>query len=245
MYCYKCGNKVNENSKYCGKCGTKLKNIIENKGIDGKETDEFEGNLEIKENEEKTEMVNETNEYTDESETKTSVASEYLYFSNIPYRTFIPRLLYYIEKGFMFIISILILSFIQDQMNAGENLKFIIYIIRFFTEFAIWLFWSEVINLAKELLDLKYIDVKRNTKKEIITAICITEIICYASASYYFMNPSDSTVLKLTGAILNDSFIESLIDVLFVFKVPVLFIIVAGVLEYIKYKFYIVRKEND
>ena len=59
----------------------------------------------------------------------------------------------YIEKGFNIIVGILILIFIKEQIDAGENLKFIIYIIRFIVNFIVLLFWGEVITELKELFD--------------------------------------------------------------------------------------------
>ena len=107
------------------------------------------------------------------------------------------------------------------------------------------LFWGEVITELKELFGLKYSNIKDNTTKEKIITTSVIKMICLMITTYYFMNPSDMTVLELGGAIINDSFIEALIDTIFAFKVPVVFWILSGIVDFIKYKKYIIKKEED
>lgn len=190
--------------------------------------------------------INITKEHKkDEVDSTNSLESEFVFLSNIPHRNLIPIILNYIGKGFSIIVGILILIFVKEQIDAGENLKFIIYIIRFIVNFIVLLFWGEVITELKELFGLKYSDIKDNTTKEKIITTSVIKMICLMITTYYFMNPSDMTVLELGGAIINDSFIEALIDTIFAFKVPVVFWILSGIVDFIKYKKYIIKKEED
>lgn len=170
--------------------------------------------------------------------------SEFVFLPNIPKRNLILKILNYVDKGFTIIVGILILIFIKEQIDAGENLKFIIYIIRFITTFFVLFFWGEVINETKELLNLKYVDIKNNTKKENVITISVIKIICLAITNYYFVSPSDKVVWELGLAIVNESFIESFIDTIFAYKIPVLFWILTFVVDRVKYKRFIVEKED-
>lgn len=233
MYCKYCGKLVENNSKFCKYCGKKLDNALLS-----------EQRLNIDDRiHEKSDLI--TNEYVNDSseaentEFKKQLIDEinknspHAFFNFIPlkYRNKVDEIATWIDKVVEFIVGLILLDFIYQQVQLDEGYKLIVYVVRFIQYAAIPDFWAWLISELVKFIRLRDADIKPGNEKKTIVGLSIVAGVLYLYACYYFATPSDGILLGLTKAMFYDSFLEAFIEVLFAYKTAMVLLMIAMVLN--------------
>lgn len=233
MYCKYCGKLIEDNSKFCKYCGKKLDNALLS-----------EQKLNTDDSlHEKSNLI--TNEYVNDSSDagnteskkqlrdKINKNSPHAFFNFIPlkYRNKVDEVATWIGKVVEFIVGLILLDFIYQQVELDEGYKLIVYVVRFIQYAAIPYFWSCLISELVKFIRLRDADIKTGNEKKTIVGLSIVAGVLYLYACYYFATPSDGVLLGLTKAMFYDSFLEAFIEVLFAYKTAMVLLITAMVLN--------------
>lgn len=211
MYCNKCGKEVDDLAKYCPFCGAqvnKKENSIE-KTI-SKTLKDDEKALETKVN-------NNEND-------------EYMFFENFNFNK--RKIILNIVKVCSVLLSCLVfigtIMFIKSEMDAAENFKFVVYVLKYIYAFRGIYLLQVLTDTLKFFLKIKKseIDLKFNKNIIFVAELSYAALYVIAIVSLNALNTGDS--LLLLYAISENSYW----DLFSVFKVTIITIVIATILKY-------------
>lgn len=238
MYCKKCGVELKDEAIFCHKCGFKLETSNGRKKV-------YRYTSEKKMNHAYTEQVKESSKsdedisnpdcveslsYKEKCRLGESTTSSYLYFKSFTgeNRNKIIVVLKSISKVITAIIAISIVKFIIDQIQLGENLKILVYIIRFLVKYVKYFLLPEIIEIIIKLLEYKEENLINKQDSQLLLILTCSSFALALFAFWVFIFPSEALYMKWFGAIA----FGSIFDFLSTISINIVALIIAGCINY-------------
>lgn len=209
MYCKNCGTQIKDDAKYCKECGTEIR-IRANELKDD----------EIKFIEDK-KIVKTVNQRKESNEQE----YVYVFLNNLDYnkRELLRKALYYSNLVLTAVFVIMTIMHFKDEMDAAENYKLLVYVIRYINAIGFVAVLQFVIEQLHDCVKLKTTQLIDKNKSGLFILLEMLYIGLGVIAWILILNPTDGEMLSIFGAVATDG----LFDYLMVIKVPVVLLIIA------------------
>ena len=214
MYCNKCGKEVDALAKYCPFCGAQ-----------------------VNKEEQKENSIEKTITKTikdDDKPLKTKVNNneddEFMFFEKFNQDK--RKITFNIVKVCSILLNCLIfigtIMFIKSEMDAAENYKFIVYVLRYIYAFRGIYLLQILVDMLKFFLEIKKSEIDSKFNKNIILIAELSYAVLYVIGiiSLNALNTGDSLLL-LYGISENSYW-----DIFSVFKVTIITVVIATILKY-------------
>lgn len=118
---------------------------------------------------------------------------------------------------------------ISSEIQAAENYKMLLYIIRLCYSCGLWYVWAFIVGQVHNLMEMKRDRVLERESCKTVVQMEVSYMILGMLGWGFFLSPSDGEVLKIFGTVA----FGSVWDFLMIIKIPILLWIIAGALRYI------------
>lgn len=118
---------------------------------------------------------------------------------------------------------------ISSEIQAAENYKMLLYIIRLCYSCGLWYVWAFIVGQVHNLMEMKRDRVIERESCKTVVQMEVSYIVLGMLGWGFFLSPSDGELLKIFGAVA----FGSVWDFLMIIKIPILLWLIAGVLRYI------------
>lgn len=242
-FCNRCGKKIREEWEVCPYCGNECLEI--EKSTELKENRKIEEGKEEKESEKTGEYWKE--DERGETEEKSSIVDEnredeeYLLAPHLKgmARTIVNLLFKIVSVIFEVIAVIVTYSHIHSEMEAAEDYKMILYILRLLYSCGHYYILSGLITNLYDFFKIKKSSLPSENFSGIVIALEVGRIISGLLAWVYFYNISYLQLIQIFISIGSDS----IKDVLIIYKESLFFIIIGVIMGYAVDK--ILSKEEE
>lgn len=240
MNCKRCGTEINNNDLYCPNCGVQIQfnNESKTKSVQA-DNDSVKGSndptlmkatTKNKEDSIKsfTDTIKECKNVLKDNQNK---CSDWLYFPNLfpLYRPYIIIAFKAIQYLFVFIYTIISISFIIEQINANEGFKILVYITRYIFNVFPYSLPIYIFEVLYDLASTRKTDLNNSNNKTALFIMKLSYLILDALAIATISSSTGLLELKILSAIANNSIIEYILA----YDKTLLLLIGAGVLEWV------------
>lgn len=118
---------------------------------------------------------------------------------------------------------------ISSEIQAAENYKMLLYIIRLCYSCGLWYVWAFIVGQVHNLMEMKRDRVIERESCKTVVQMEVSYIVLGMLGWGFFLSPSDGELLKIFGTVA----FGSVWDFLMIIKIPILLWLIAGVLRYI------------